>query len=368
MPRSTPQSEVLSKVDAVVLAGTRGARHFEINGQIIGKPYLMLGGEPLVLRVAREVLTSASIGQVFVVGDIELLSQALLPLRAGAKERLQLIQEGGDILDNCYRAFFRHLLPARGLPAVESPQFDYAVMSAYQKRYPEAASVSALFLCSDLPFIRGTDLDSFLEQTESDVTLTFGLIDHLNLQRLHSDLGEVAALEELKLGALLLREHAVRLNNLFLVRPLLADPILYDILGDLYAHRNLLTSEGRVNWQNWWAIGRSIAHHTRRVHRRMRFVRGLVNFVPAMLALMLSRSAYHVSRLLSRPFQMLISRRDIELILSLLADTKVRFIVNPKPGPAIDIDVEESYQTLARNGEENYKRVLRYIERPKSNE
>jgi 4-diphosphocytidyl-2-methyl-D-erithritol synthase len=363
MPEPTTQSVVTSKIDAIVLAGTQGTRQFEINGRVIGKPYLTLGGEPLVLRVTRAVLASKRIGQVFVVGDSELLARALEPLRTGAFDRLQVVQEGNDILDNCYRAFFLHLLPAHGLPAVANPQFDQSIMDAYQKSHPEAASVSALFLCSDLPFIRAADIDSFLEEAESDVTLTLGLIDHHSLQRLQSALGAFATLETLKLGALLLREHAVRISNLFLVRPLCADPVLYECLRDLYAHRNLLTSDGGVNWQNWWAIGRSILRHTRRVRRRLRFVRGLIGLVTAIVALTLARSAYRVSRFLSKPFRFLIGTHDIEFILSLLTDTSIRLNVNPRLSPAIDIDVEESYQTLASHGEKNFQEVVRYIER-----
>ncbi len=362
MPEPTAQSKLVSPIDAIVLAGTHGARPFEINGRVIGKPYLTLGGEPLVLRAVRAVLESKRVGQVFVVGDFELLTRALEPLRAIARDRLQVVQEGSDILDNCYRAFFLHLLPAHGLPAVESPQFDYAIMSDYQKRHPEAAAVSSLFMCSDLPFIRATDVDSFLAEAEADVTLTFGLVDHGSLERLHSDMRAFGALETLKLGALLLREHAVRINNLFLVRPLRADPMLYESLKDLYNHRNLLTSEGGVSWQNWWAIGRSILRHSRKVRRPIRFVRGLIGLVTAILALTLARSTYRISRSLSRPFRMLIGQHDIEFILSLLTDTPVRLNVNPRLGPAIDIDVEESYQTLARHGEENFQRVVRYLD------
>jgi hypothetical protein len=235
-------------------------------------------------------------------------------------------------------------------------------MAAYQKRHPEAAAVSALFMCSDLPFIRATDVDSFLAEAEADVTLTFGLVDHGSLERLHSDMRAFGALETLKLGALLLREHAVRINNLFLVRPLRADPVLYESLKDLYNHRNLLTSQGGVSWQNWWTIGRSILRHSRKVRKPLRFVRGLIGLVTAILALTLARSTYRISRSFSRPFRMLIGRHDIEFILSLLTDTPVRLNVNPRLGPAIDIDVEESYQTLARHGEENFQRVVRYLD------
>jgi hypothetical protein len=364
MPEPSTQSVVTSKVDAIVLAGTRGARPFEINGRVIGKPYLTLGGEALVSRAVRAVLESQRIGQVFVVGDSDLLARALEPLRAGARDRLQIVQEGDDILDNCYRAFFLHLLPAHGLPAVPSPQFDQSIMDAYQKSHPEAASVSALFLCSDMPFIRATDIDTFLEETASDVTLTFGLVDHGSLQRLQSVLSLGAGLETLKLGALLLREHAVRLNNLFLVRPLRADSEIYECLRDMYAHRNLITSDGGANWRNWWAVGRSILRHTRRVRRPLRFVRGLIGLVTAITALTLSRASYRVSHALSKPFRMLVGQHDIEFIISLLTDTPVRLNISARLGPAIDIDVEESYQTLARHGEENFQKVVRYLDHP----
>lgn len=282
---------------------------------------------------------------------------------ASSQDRLRIVPEGGDILDNCYRAFFLNLLPACGHPPMGSERLDEAVVADYRVKHPETRLVQALFLVSDLPFLAPGDLDRFLDRAPEDAALTLGLVDHRGLQRMRVDLGEQTGLDEWKLGALHLRRHSVRINNLFLVRPLMVEPALYSALNELYAHRWLLRQDGSLNWENWWALGRAILGYTRRLKRRLRFWRGMLNFVPELVCMGLARLTHRVGRWLSWPFRQFVGQRDLEFVGSLLAGVQLRLVISEDLGPAIDVDVEESYLNLVQEGEENFRRVARYLGR-----
>ncbi|MBT8064381.1 MAG: NTP transferase domain-containing protein, partial [Gammaproteobacteria bacterium] len=64
-------------LDAIVLAGTDDNPRRMIQGQ--NKAFLEIGGRSLVERAVSALLAAESIGQVFVVGPVERLQQALGP-------------------------------------------------------------------------------------------------------------------------------------------------------------------------------------------------------------------------------------------------------------------------------------------------
>jgi len=348
-------------IDAVVLAGTRGGRLFDLDGRRVAKPYLTVGGEPLVRRVVRAVLGARGVGMVFVVGQPDALEQALQPLLSENTGRLRLVEEGEDILQNSYRAYFLHLLPARGYPAAESLELDTALLRRYQKNHPECRRTPALFVTSDLPFLTSEAVDAFLKQAPDDAAVAVGLVDHRELEHMRVMLGEQTTLDLWKLGAIPLRDAAVRMNNLFLLRPLLADPAVYSLLDTLYSHRWLLKQDGSVHFSNWWAIAKGVVSYSFKLRGWLRFWRGFFNFVPAVVALCLARLTRRVGHWLSWPFRLFLARRDMEFIGSLMFGARGCLTISRGPGPAIDIDVKEAYLSLVRNEEENFRRVARYL-------
>ena len=117
---SSETTNTTDTIDAVVLAGSRGTANFAtVDGATVPKPFLEIGREPLVFRVVRAVLGARGVGKVFVVGEPASLGRILEPLQAGFAGRLEVVPEGRDILENCLRAFFLHLLPGRGLAGAE---------------------------------------------------------------------------------------------------------------------------------------------------------------------------------------------------------------------------------------------------------
>ncbi|MBN2497535.1 MAG: NTP transferase domain-containing protein [Deltaproteobacteria bacterium] len=346
-------------IDAIILAGTLGARRFHIDGREVAKPYLELGGKALVARAVRAALGAQGIGKVYAVGDRAGLERALDPLLPC--ERLVIVDQGADLLTNCYRAFFLHLLPDRGFPRPEADELDAAAVADLVAQNPGARDVGALFITADLPFIHAEDLERFLQRAHPDAAAVLGLVDHACLSGMQRALGDRTVLDLWKLGALPMRGLDVRPSNLWLVRPLRTQPQLYTVVRDLYEHRWLLKQDGSMHWANWWGMLRALALHTVRIRGRRRLLRGFFNMLPMLAATVLARLCMRLGRWLSWPFRLFIGRRDLEFVGSLLLGATARMAIGRDLGPAIDIDVEESYWALARNGEEGYRRVGRYL-------
>ena len=170
-------------------------------------------------------------------------------------------------------------------------------------------------------------------------------------------------LDAWKLGAIPLHGVEVRMTNLFLVRPGLADPRIYALLDEMYGHRRLLHTDGKTNVRSWRALARVTLRHCRRVNPWWRYGRALLNFFPAMAAGLLARASYRRSPLLARPFRLLLRQRDLEFIASLLLGTTAVMTIGGSPAPAIDIDVEESYRFLAAEDEAGYRQLRQALER-----
>ncbi len=350
--------------DAVVLAGSKGSLRFtSIEGQQMAKPFLRLGGEAMVSRSVEAALQAAGVGRVYVVGDPEALAECLRELVEQHGDRLVLVPEGENLLDNCLRAFFDHLLPGQGYADAVGIGNDPERVSAFQASHPEALQVGALLVTSDLPFLSVEDVEAFLASTPAGVAVTAGICDHAELERMQAALGHQTVLDSWKLGAIPLSRREVRWNNLWLVRPLLASPVLYRLLEEVYEHRWLLDQDGRILWHNWWAILGSLARHSVRVRGRLRFIRGLGNALLLMLTTGLVRWTRRAGRFLAAPFRWLLRKRDFDFTASLLIGAPARMQLSPDVAPAIDIDVEEIYQALVADGEENYRRVARYLGR-----
>jgi len=349
-------------VDALVLAGGGEAQPFRVGGQAIPKPYLELGGEPLVRRAVRAALGARGVGQVFVVGEPAALGRALAPLEPAPPGRLHLVPQASDLLGSCLRVFFGHLLPTRGVPAPGGEGLEPAAIDRLSAEHPELRRTPILVLTSDLPFVTAEDVEAFLAAVPAEGAMVVGMCDHRQLAELLADVPG-AGLDRWKLGGLPLWPWSVRPNNLWLFRPLLAQAALYTLVGEVYAHRWLLGRDGRILWRNWWAIVRAFLIHGRRTRSPGRYLRGVLNFVPAVLAMAAARALGRVARPLAWPFRRLLPQRDVEAIGSWLLDAPARMLVGPSPGPALDVDVEESFAWLAADGQAAYRRLSERLRR-----
>src|SRR5210317_91506 len=85
-------------LDAIVLAGTDTNPRRLIEGE--NKAFLEIDGQALVRRVVNALLEAAEIGQVFVVGPVERLRQALSDLG----EQVTIVEQAGKMLGNAWQA------------------------------------------------------------------------------------------------------------------------------------------------------------------------------------------------------------------------------------------------------------------------
>lgn len=346
--------------DAIVLAGARNTKPFRsLSGALTPKPLLPVGGQALLLRSVRAALGARGVDRVYVVGDLTAIGRVLEP-NLRRSDRLRLVPEGEDLADNCRRVFFGSILPDRGFPAAD-PSAD--ALEAYRVAHPDACRLRVLVLTADMPFVDPVDVEEFLQAAPLDAALVVGLCDHAELERMQRDLGATTVLDRWKLGAFPLRQCDVRLNNLWLSRPLMISPRLHEVLNEIYANRWLFDQSGRVLWRNWWAILRSVSRHALRAERRGRFLRGLLNAAGAALAASLARALRRLGRPLAWPFRQFVSRRDIEFWSSMLLNAPARLLISASVAPAIDIDVEECYLALVADNEESCGRIARYLGR-----
>ena len=360
---SDPPDGSQAMIDAVVLAGARNTLPFQnCDNKPVPKPLLQVGGMTLVSRVVEAALRAQQVGRVFVIGNRRKLERALAVQLVNYSPRLQVIEEGQDIVDNCRKAYFHHLLPQRGFEEARLIQPDNpASIQRFIKQRPDATRVPMLIITSDLPFIHAHDIEDFLSQVDQKSALITGMCDHLGLIQMQQALGSQTVLDRWKLGAFPLRKCDVRITNTWLTRPLLANPNLYAMMGEIYSHRWLFSQEGRLLYRNWWAIFRAIARYAMRSSKRLRFLRGLLNGLGVAISAAMARLLRRVSKHAAKPFRLFLSQRDLEFWTSLLIDAPSKLIIGKSIAPAIDIDVEECYQALIADGEENYRRMAKYL-------
>jgi GTP:adenosylcobinamide-phosphate guanylyltransferase len=181
-------------VDAIVLAGT----HSNPSRMILGKnkAFLEIDGRPLVRHVVDALTDTKSIAEIFVIGPVDDIREAL----QGEPENVHLIAQRGNMLTNCWA----------GVHASEARQAE-----AGDERNPMRPY---LIISSDLPLVSAASLDDFVARcADADQTsdepygLMVGVADEEGLEPFAGD-GIVRPFVELEFAR-------VRLANLYVARP-----------------------------------------------------------------------------------------------------------------------------------------------------
>src|SRR6266850_434620 len=219
-------SQVLQRVDAVVLAGTHTDRKKLIRGQ--NKAFLPVGGEVCLAQVLRALKSSLRVGRIFVVGPKEL--RRLLPPE---DHGYRLIPEVGRMLDNAWAAF-------------------QATEDSSRTKFPDEALEDrpCLFLTSDIPLAVPEAIDDFaercfaLEEKRGErVDFFTGLADEVALAPFYPRPDR----RGIRRPYMELRHQRVRLANIYLARPRRIRNL--EVLQQGFAARKLT---------QWRSIGRLI--------------------------------------------------------------------------------------------------------------
>jgi GTP:adenosylcobinamide-phosphate guanylyltransferase len=186
------------KIDAIVLAGTHRNPKRLIAGK--NKAFLEVGGRPLVRHVVDALLQASEIDNIFVVGPIEQLGQAL----AGTPATVHTVRQEGKMLTNTWAAI-------------------YASEGRHHGEPEESVHMRPLLIIScDLPLVSGESVDDFIRRCAAQdsnpkdpVAMAVGVAEEAGVNAFYPE-GEAPGIirpyVELSWGRM-------RLANIYVARP-----------------------------------------------------------------------------------------------------------------------------------------------------
>ncbi len=182
------------QIDAIVLAGTHRDPTRSIQGQ--NKAFLNIDGRPLLRHVLDALLGAQSIAEIFVVGQVEQMSNALQNVPA----KVHLAQQEGNMLTNCWAGVHASEERRSTDGGERDPMRPFMVIS------------------SDVPLISSLSLDDFVARCADDdqasdkpYGLMVGLADEAGLAPFGTD-GIVRPFVQLEFAR-------IRLANIYIARP-----------------------------------------------------------------------------------------------------------------------------------------------------
>jgi MobA-like NTP transferase domain len=184
------------------------------------KPYLMLGGRPLVAHVVAMLQRVPEVSEVWVVGNAERLEAALgtPALRAELTKPLRVVSQFRNLYENAWETY-RRLLPGAGADGRDPG--------------PEDADQPVLFLSADLPFATPQEISAFIEQGLAfDCDYALGLSTEDAMRDFYP---ESPGAPGIRMAYFNLREGRFRQSNLHLVKPARISNRHY--VEDMYEHR-----------------------------------------------------------------------------------------------------------------------------------
>ncbi len=204
-------------IPAVVAAGDKRAAK-AIYGE--SKPYVQLGGRPLVAYVVEVLQSVPEVGEVWVVGDADRLEAVFAEPRERERlaKPLHVVPQFRNLYENAWETY-RRLLPGAG-PEGRDPG-------------PADESLPVLYLSADLPFATPEEISHFVRQSlATDCDYAVGLSTEESMTGFYPTApGEPG----IRMAYFNLREGRFRQSNLHLVRPALLGNRHY--IEDMYEHR-----------------------------------------------------------------------------------------------------------------------------------
>jgi hypothetical protein len=297
------------RIPAVVAAGDRRAAR-AIYAE--SKPYVQLGGRPLVAQVVAALQAVPEIGEVWVVGDAGRLEAVFGDPREQQclTKPLHVVPQFRNLYENAWETY-RRLLPGAG-PEGRDPG-------------PTDEALPVLYLSADLPFATPEEISAFVRQSlAADCDYAVGLCTEESMADFYPPApGEPG----IRMAYFNLREGRFRQSNLHLVRPALLGNRHY--IEDMYEHR-YQREFGQMLALGW---------------RLLRIEEGgpsvLYYFVLMHCAGVADRRGW---RRLADWLRNRIPIARVEAGISRLLRTRLRFIVTEGGGCAVDLDNEEDFE------------------------
>jgi GTP:adenosylcobinamide-phosphate guanylyltransferase len=316
------------QVPAVVAAGDRRASK-AIRGQ--SKVYLEIGGRPLVSKVVSVLQRVPEVSEIWVVGDGPRLEKTLADPELGGELRvpITIVPQFRNLYENAWQTY-RRLLPGAGAEGRDPT--------------PEEAERPVLFLSADLPFATPQEISEFIKRgaaIECDYAL--GLVTEESMRPFYSTGPDDPGIE---MACFNLREGRFRQSNLHLVKPALLGNRHY--IEEMYEHR----------YQK--QIGNIISLAWRIFRDQSGGLRLLGYYALLHAAGVADRRGWGRLADLIR-YRIRVAR--IEQAVGALLRTNFRFVVTEVGGSAVDIDLEEQYETARRRYDEWWRQQEETAER-----
>ncbi len=290
-------------IDAIVLAGTHSDPSRWIHGK--NKAFLNVDGRPLLRHVIDALHGAKSIADIFVVGPVDQMSDALPSLPEQVR-LVRLVRQEGNMLTNCWA----------GVNASEA-----------QRNSAHDPMRAFLMISSDLPLVSSITIDDFVARCAADdqasdkaYGLMIGLADEVGLTPF-SEAGIDRPFVEFEFAR-------VRLANIYVARP-----------WQLTHQEFLQTGFGfrkAVNWKNVAGLTFS-------------FLSQEGGWQAAWMTLRLQATLLAARRggRLYRRLRKWNTRERVEARTSRVLGGPVRLVISPFGGLSLDVDDEEDFRKLA---------------------
>jgi CTP:molybdopterin cytidylyltransferase MocA len=249
-----------SRIDAIILAGTKNCPKLAVDGREEYKQFLELGGKTLVEHVIDAALGCDEISRVYVVTDYKRLSRILEARGTFGNNRLNLVPDYGSYVENIRKTFLRDVIPCAGREEYLNGSDeidDEGCRKEYVLRNPEAAEHEVLLLYSDMPFVQSADITRFLQTSRTgkkEPDFVVGLASQEELSLLEEEVGASLSSPGTKTELLPFERTRVRPNNLCKLKPLKVPTKVWEVVQGFYQSRGLLQESGETNSVNWEEI------------------------------------------------------------------------------------------------------------------
>lgn len=308
MTRKTELPHFSEPVDAIVLAGTHSNPARMILGQ--NKAFLKIDGKPLVRHVVDALIGTRSIADIFVIGPVAEIRDAL----QGEPEKVHLVPQEGNMLSNCWA----------GVHASEAHQARNGLERSTLRPY--------LIVSSDLPLVSAASLDDFIARCADDdqaadepYGLMVGLADEHGLQPFSED-GITRPFVQLEFAR-------VRLANIYVARPWLLTNEAFLQTG--FGYRKAM------HWKNVMGLAYSFLSQDGGLRAAWMTLR----LQATLIAARRGGRLYHRLRRWN-------TRERVESRTSTVLGGSVRLIVTPFGGLSVDVDDEYDFRMLTARYDE----------------
>jgi len=296
------------KYDVILVAGENEDSHTVCDQY---KALLKLNDRYCIQYVIEALQKAPAIGDIYIVGQKKKLTSALKNTRINFTQpkKIHILEQKSNLLENVWYAFLESLPPLNGRKDKEIAVF---------------VNKAVLVVPCDSPLITTHEVEHFIAHCDlSRYDYILGLTSEKSMQYFYPSGNRPG----IKMAYLHMREKNYRINNLHMVRPARVEHRIH--INKMYEYR----------------YQKKIFNMILLVVYLLRFQR-LKNF-----RLLLGLQFSLLSAKLDLPwltaiFKRWVPRKDLEKAISHILNTRFASQEIQFPGAALDIDTDESYETL----------------------